>query len=74
MDLNKEHCRFGVLFDGSAIAEKALRKTISMMSDTDRLSIITVVEPGMDKDAVKPKVTAICQEGQKPFDHVVLTN
>ena len=60
MDLTKASCRYGVLFDGSAIAEKALRRTMSMMSDTDTLSCITVVEPGMDKDAIPSKLAAIC--------------
>lgn len=73
MDLNKTACRFGVLFDGSAIAEKALRRTISMMADEDRLSVITVVEPGLDKDAISPKVEAICA-GNRAYDSVVLTN
>ena len=68
----KERYRFGVLFDGSTIAEKVLKKTLSMMNDTSRLSIITVVEPGLQEHSILPKLNAIC--GSRPFDHVILQN
>ena len=72
MDVNKEHFRFGVLFDGSAIAVKVLEKTMTMLSASDRLTIITVVEPNMDGAAIKPKVAGIC--GTREFDSVILEN
>ena len=40
----KENYRFGVLFDGSDISCNALRKTMSIMADVDRLSVITVIQ------------------------------
>ena len=72
MSLDKTVHRFGVLFDGSAIAEKVLQKTVSMLADQDRLSIITVVEPGLNADHIRPKVEAIC--GERAFDSVILQN
>lgn len=48
----KESYRWGVLYDGSAIADKALQKTLAMIADQDRLSTITVVEQGIDKNAI----------------------
>ena len=68
----KESYRWGVLFDGSAIAEKVLKKTLAMIADQDRLSIITVVEQGMDKTSILPKVQAGC--GNRTFDSVILEN
>ncbi len=60
MNINKTAFRFGVLFDGSAISEKVLAKTIAMMSDVDRLTIITVVEPGLVQDGIRAKINAVC--------------
>ena len=61
MTVVKPGYRFGVLFDGSAIAVKVLQKTLSMMDAVkDKLTTITVVEPGMDHEAIVPKVRAHC--------------
>ena len=60
MHINKDAFRFGVLFDGSAISEKVLAKTIAMMSDVDRLTVITVVEPGLVQDGIRGKITQVC--------------
>jgi len=49
----KDFYRWGVLFDGSAIAETCLRKTLSMMADEDVLSTITVVERGMSGETCR---------------------
>ena len=68
----KESYRWGVLFDGSPIAEKVLRKTLSMIAEQDRLTTITVVERGVDREAIRSKVAAIC--GERAFDVVVLDN
>lgn len=72
MEVEKAHYRFGVLFDGSACSEKVLLKTMSMMSDCDRLTTITVVELGMKTDAISAKVHALT--GDTPVDIVILTN
>lgn len=72
MDVNKTNYRFGCLFDSSAVSEKVLRQTLSMMADNDRLTTITVVEPGVDRASIHSKVAAIC--GERPFDVVVLEN
>ena len=45
----KDHYRFGALFDGSAIAERALRKTMTIRADHDNLTIITVIEQGINE-------------------------
>ena len=55
----KDSYRFGALFDGSAIAENALRKTASMMADHDSLSVITVIEQGITEEAVRAKTSEI---------------
>ena len=67
----KDNYRFGVLFDGSAISIKVLEKTLSIMANGDRLTAITVVEPGINKDAVEDKVLEICSR-RANFDTVVL--
>ena len=72
MTITKESYRFGVLFDGSAIAEKVLRTTISMAADHDRLTCITVVETGMDHTTIEPKIRAIT--GTRQCDIVILEN
>ena len=33
-----------------------------MIADVDRLTTITVIEPGMDHNAIRPKVQALCGE------------
>ena len=48
--------RFGVCFDGSAASLKALKVTLSMMADHDKLVIITCVEPLVDNDKVKDDI------------------
>ena len=68
----KEAYRFGVLFDGSPIAEKVLHRTISMLNDQDRLTCITVVEVGLDHATIEPKVRAIT--GDRACDVVILEN
>lgn len=70
MTVIQDSYRWGVLFDGSAIAEQALRKTLSMMADVDRLSTITVVEQGMDADTCRQKIAAIV--GDRQCDVVVI--
>lgn len=68
----KDSYRWGVLYDGSAIADKVLQKCLSMIADEDRLTTITVVEQGLDKNAIRPKVSQII--GSRAFDCVVLEN
>ena len=53
MHTNKDHYRFGVLFDGSDCSKKVLRKTLSMVGDNSRLTCITVVEPGVNPDTIE---------------------
>ena len=60
MQAVKDHYRFGALFDGSEIAERALRKTMSMRADHDNLTVITVVEQGISEDAIRTKIGTIC--------------
>ena len=73
MNLNKDSFRYGVLYDGSSCADKVLAQTMLLMAANDRLTTITVVEPGMDKDAIKPRVEHIVG-GSRPFDTVILTS
>ena len=68
----KNSYRWGVLFDGSKVAEKVLQKTLAMIAEVDRLTTITVVEPGMDHNAIRPKVQQLC--GARPVDIVVVEN
>ena len=68
----KESYRWGVLFDGSAVAEKVLQKTLAMIAEQDRLTTITVIEPTMDHNAIQPKVRQLC--GDRAVDCVVLEN
>ena len=66
----KDSYRWGVLFDGSAVAEKVLQKTLAMIADVDRLTTITGIEPTMDHNAIQPKIRALC--GERAVDCVVL--
>ena len=66
----KDHYRFGVLFDGSAIAERALRKTMTMRADHDNLTVITVIEQGINEQTIRQKIDTIC--GTAPHDIVIL--
>lgn len=43
-----------------------------MIADQDRLSIITVVEQGLDKPSLQSKIER--NTGQRPYDSVILQN
>lgn len=66
----KDSYRFGALFDGSSIAENALRKTATIMADHDTLSVITVIEQGISEQPTRRKVAQIL--GSRRHDCVVL--
>ena len=66
----KENYRFGVLFDGSDISSNALRKTMSIMADVDRLSVITVIQSHHDERAVAAKIDELC--GSKAHESILL--
>merc|ERR1712060_114527 len=71
MTVVKDHYRFGVLFDGSANSEKVLQKTLSLMNDNDRLSIVTVVEENqMEHSRIQSTVAGIC--GERAYDAILL--
>ena len=72
MHIVKDKYRWGVLFDGSAIAVKVLEKTLGMIGSNSQLTIITVVEPTLDGSAIKPKIDAVC--GERQYESVILEN
>lgn len=56
----KDHYRFGVCYDGSAGSQNALRKTVSMAADHDKVTIISVIEKNVDEASIERKVAEIC--------------
>ena len=66
----KENYRFGVLFDGSEVSSNALRKTMSIMADVDRLSVISVIQGHHDESAMSAKIDELC--GQQAHETVLL--
>ena len=70
MHTDKQAHRFGVLFDGSEIAVRVLMKAIAMKADHDGLSVITVLEQGVDEDRVKSSIAQIA--GGVEHDVVIL--
>lgn len=54
--------RFGVCYDGSVAAAKALRTALSMMMPEDYLVIITVKESSIKLDQIESSVNSICAE------------
>ena len=54
--------RYGVCYDGSSQAEKALHLAINMMRPCDRLVTITVKEPNVDDSALVTKCKELLAE------------
>ena len=53
--------RFGVCFDGSAPSVKALKVTLSMLADNDKIVIITCKEPNMDNSKINEVIRKTCE-------------
>ena len=53
--------RFGVCFDGSTSSLKALKVTLLMMADNDRIVVITCQEPKVDNSKITEDIRRACE-------------
>lgn len=53
--------RFGVCFDGSAASLKALKVTLSLMADHDKIVVITCQEPKVDNSKITEDIRKACE-------------
>lgn len=65
---------YGVCYDGSNASKKALDEAIAIMRPEDRLTTITVHEPGLDDDKIEQMVNELRVKAglTGPYRHISL--